>query len=165
LDNLSITVDTANKNTTYLKALNGNIFTSFATKAPKDSAKVLNVQFATDSPKDSHGRPIPTPRITSLTMAEIKKSKRQVDANEKIEIVLDESANVDQKERSEIAEKLIDRNLNYVRQGVKNLKHAAETLSTELDRQNQVVTRINDKADANAAKVDRLNSNIRGNSM
>jgi chromosome segregation ATPase len=162
LDDLSHTVEVANKNANYLRTLNGSIFTTFAAKGPADAKPTLNVQFAGAAPKDSAGRPIPTPRITSLTLGNMKKAKRSSESTENVTIELDESATAEQKERSKLAEKTIDKNLNYVKQGVSNLKEAALSLGTELDRQSQVVSRIHEKTDDSSVKIGQLNSKIHG---
>jgi methyl-accepting chemotaxis protein len=162
LDDLSHTVDVANKNANYLRTLNGSIFTTFAAKGPADSKQVMNLQFADAAPKDSTGRPIPTPRITSLTLGNMKRAKRPTESTEDVAIELDTSATIEQKERSKLAEKTIEKNLNYVKQGVSNLKEAALSLGTELDRQTHVVSRIHEKTDNNSIKIGQLNSKIHG---
>ena len=166
LDDLDIKIDNANKDATFLKQLEGGVF-SFVGKAPKDTERSINLVFAESAPKDSQGRPIASPRVTSLTLGVPSRkhgrsrSPSRSDIRD-IKIELDESATDEQRQRSRAAEKIIDDNLDVVHTGVSNLKKVAISLGEEINRQNEVVSRINDKVDTGAHKINKLNGKVRG---
>jgi hypothetical protein len=165
MDTLNTKIDKANKDALYLKALNGSIFKSVGkTESGEVVLEPFQLEFADSAPKDFYGNPIPTPRVTSLTLGITSKSgsigSKYGDSATNIE--LDESATDEQKLRSKQAEETIDKNLDYVRKGVGNLKNVAVSLGMELDRQSQVVEKIDTKADMSTEKVDILNRRVNG---
>ena len=72
------------------------------------------------------------------------------------------TATDEQKMRSKLAEEAIDKNIEYVRKGVGNLKNVAVSLGMELDRQSNVVEKIDSKADSSSERVDVLNRRVNG---
>ena len=164
MDDLGDKIGQANRDAQYLKSLTGSIF--IPVSAPKfiDTSIVSKLQFASKAPKDSTGRPLATPRLSSITLGTTKgpsgAQNRKDDNEEPPAIKLDESASAEDHARFQQAQEAIDQNLGVVSKGIGHLKQAALTMGNELGRQNEVISSINDKADDNQDGLAKLNKNV-----
>jgi hypothetical protein len=167
MDQLDRKLEEANRDATYLKSLNGSIFLPVVQPKKLDISLLAKLQFASAAPKDKEGRPIALPRVSSLTtqvLQDTEKLNRKSGETESLKIGLDDTgATAEQLERSKRAEETIDQNLGLVSKGVGNLRQAALSFGQELDRQEEVLVIIDDKAEDASSGLDKLNTKV--NSM
>ena len=167
MNGLQTSIDTASRDAKYLKNLTGYFFIPVSAPKHIDSSVISKLEFASNAPKDELGRPMAAPRITSLSVGAVKTIDHAVkpvrSPNSAAAIQLDDTATLEQKQRFAQAEETIDQNLDLVSRGVGNLRQAALSMGNELNRQSQVVDKINEKADTNIDKLGKLNANV--NSM
>lgn len=162
LDILADNVKVAQRDANYLKKLTGSfLIPVLAPSIPRGIQKSVmkGLQFAAAAPKDSGGNPIATARTSSLTAKPL--TQPGVELRPSGGVVTLDGASEEQIERSRAAELQIEENMGIVSRGMGNLREAASSMGSELDRQSHVVDTILEKADSNATNVANLNRKVR----